>query len=295
MKVTYHIGLHSTDADRALACLLENAPALREEGVAIPPPHRARTMAREAMLAGRGTPADADAQARFLAALDLREPPSRLVLSSDSFLCVPRRALETACLYPTAAERARWLRGLFPESETRICLALRNPITWLPEVHARFSAETTFTDWIGGTVLDELSWVDMVARLHAAVPDAELVLWSHEDAPLLWHDILEAMIAPDAGGAALAGAETFVCDLLQPAAAERLSEYLAQTTEASARRTACRAFLDRFARPDAMAMHLAAPEPGLDWPADLAARVTERYERDMAELRGAAEVTVLAA
>ena len=294
MEVTYHIGLHSTDEDRALACLRANADRLRRAGVAVPAPQRARDTARKAMLAARGAPATTTAQTRFLTDAGVQDRPSRMVLSSDSFRCVPRRALENGTLYPTASERARWLRALFPESGARICMGVRNPITWLPAVHARFGAETGFSDWVGDARLDDLSWIDVIARLHEAVPDAEIVLWCHEDMPLIWPDILAAMIAPEGDTHGLAALENVVSELIHPEAASRLEEHLAQTVKPSARKEACRAFLDRFARPDAMSSPLSGLMADTGWSADFAARVTDAYERDLAALRQVPEVTFLA-
>lgn len=297
MEVTYHIGAHATEGDRLLACLRANADGLSRKGVAVAPPDRFRPAAREAMLAARGLPGSADSQTALLAAMGVcrsgQGVPGRLVLSSESLLCVPRRAVEEGEIYPIVRERARWMRALFPDAGARICVAVRNPATWLADVHARFRDEVSFAEWLGSVSLPALSWARYVAALHEAVPDAEIVIWCHEDAPLLWRDILAAMVEPQASATDLETVAERAGELLPPAAAARLEAYLATCTDDAARHEARIAFLDRFAPAEATTGHLHLPMPDGPAIARMAQEITERYERDVAALGTCGEVTLL--
>jgi hypothetical protein len=290
MRFTYHIGLHCTDEDRALDCLLANAGALARQGCAIAPPDRFRPALREAMLELKGAPAPAAMQERLLDAVTDMDAPAHVLFSSDSFLCVPRRAVADGTLYPLAEERAPWIRNLFPRSSAHFALALRNPATLLPALQARFRDSESWGDFLGRIRPEALSWAEMVARLRAAVPDAEITVWCNEDAALLWPDLLALLAATD-DGAALEGHDAFLGELMTPQGLARMRSYLAENPpqDAGHRRRITAAFLDRFARPEAV-------EEEFDlagWSADRLARLTERYEADLARIDAMEDVRLL--
>lgn len=290
MRFTYHIGLHCTDEDRALDCLLANAGALARQGCAVAPPDRFRPALREAMLELKGAPAPAAMQERLLDAVTDMDAPAHVLFSSDSFLCVPRRAVADGTLYPLAEERAPWIRNLFPEAPAHFALAMRNPATLVPALQARFADRESWQEFVGRIDPEALSWTDMLARLRAAVPDAEITVWCTEDAPLLWPDLL-ARLAGTAPDAAPEGGDDFVADLMSPEGFTRLQGYLAENParDAGHRRRVVAAFLDRFARPEAVADEYDLP----GWDADRVARLTERYEADIARIGAMEGVTLL--
>ena len=291
MRVTYHIGLHCTDEDRALECLLANADALAEDGLAVARPGRFRPALREAMLELKGAPAPPDRQSALLAQVVDLDAPRHVLFSSDSFLCVPQRAIAGAALYPLVDERAPWIRNLFPQAPAHFALALRNPATLIPALQERFRKDESFEAYLARIEPEALSWVDMVARLRGAVPDAEITVWCNEDAALLWPEIL-ALLAAGAGeaadrtrefdGTALAGADDFLSTLMPEDGLARMRSYLAEhpPRDAGHRRRVVAAFLDRFARQDAVDEEFDLP----GWTAPRLAALTERYEREIAEL-----------
>jgi len=293
LQVTYHIGVHATEGDRLLACLSANAAQLSRKGVVVAPPDRFRPAARDAMLAARGVPGSAASQDALRAAMGVRGVPARLVLSSESLLCVPRRSVEAGKLYPIVRERARWMRALFPDAGARICVAVRNPVTWLPAVHARFRAEVSLAQWLDAVSLRELSWARYVAALHEAVPDAEIVIWCHEDAPLVWKDVLAAMIGPEGDATDLETASERTGDLLPPLAAERLDAYLAACPEPAGRQEARIAFLERFAPREATTEPCRLPRHEDVSMPQIVRDITEGYERDLAALHTCTEVRLL--
>jgi hypothetical protein len=134
----------------------------------------------------------------------------------------------------------------------------------------------------------------MVARLRAAVPDAEITVWCNEDAPLLWPEILSLLAGapedPDLPDS-LDGAGDFLAELMRPEGTTRLGSYLEQNAPRSAshRRRVIAAFLDRFARPDAVSETYDFP----GWTAARIARLTETYEADIARIEGMEGVRLL--
>lgn len=294
MRFTYHIGLHCTDSDRALKCLLQNEAALAARGTAIAAPERFRPALREAMLALKGTPAPGEMQERLMDAVTDLDAPDHVMFSSDSFLCVPARAVSGGTLYPLVSERAPWIRNLFPDNPAHFCLALRNPATLLPALHSRFAEKESFDDILARTDPEALSWSDMVARLRAAVPDAVITVWCNEDAPLLWPEILALLAgAPDDPDLpdTLDGAGDFLAELMRPEGTIRLGSYLEQNAPRSAshRRRIIAAFLARFARPSAVSATYDLP----GWTEERLARLTETYEADVARIGQMAGVRLM--
>jgi hypothetical protein len=151
----------------------------------------------------------------------------------------------------------------------------------------------SFESWLASARLSALSWIDLVARLRTAAPEAELVLWSHEDAALIWPDILSALIGPEGRVADLEGTERFVCSLLLPEAESQLSGYTKRHSNAAERHAACRAFLERFACKTSVATTVELPRAIEPAGEDMPMLMTERYERDIAALRCADDVRFL--
>jgi len=145
MHVVYHIGLHCTDEDMALRCLLRNSNELAEIGSVISPPARFKPVLREAMIELRGARAGLELQSQMKQAL-LDGPAERILFSNDNFVCPPARAIIGDVLYPLAPERLPWIRNLFPQDSAEFAFGLRNPVTLLPALHARFAKGEPFAD-----------------------------------------------------------------------------------------------------------------------------------------------------
>ncbi|MEM1430913.1 MAG: hypothetical protein AAGG09_15765 [Pseudomonadota bacterium] len=292
MRVTFHIGLHSTDEDRALGCLLANETLLAREGTAVPRPGLFRPALRDAMVSLKGAPAPTALQEHILDAVTATDRPRHIVFSSDSFLCVPQKAVGEDCLYPLAGDRAIWIRNLFPDNDATICFALRNPATLLPAIHARTGATEDFADLMRTIRPEALNWFDMVERLAAGLDGTRIVLWSNEDAPILWPEIL-ALLAGRSDGTAhdLASWDSFLAELLPAEAMTRMRSYLEThpPRDPSHRRRIIAAFLDRFASPDAV--EDAVELPG--WDHERIADLTARYEADLVRIEQMPFVEVL--
>ncbi len=292
MRFTYHIGLHCTDEDRALNCLISNSKVLAKEASAVPRPGRFRPALREAMLALKGEPAPPDMQERLLDAVLEADRPDHILFSSDSFLCVPQRAITPDGLYPLAAERTIWIRQLFPDSPAHFCFALRNPVGLIPALHARMKSEESFTDYADSVDPENLSWHEMVARIRDAVPDAAFTIWCNEDAPVLWPEILAILCGRRDGEAAdLVGWDNFLGELMGDGALERMRSYLAShpPKDPAHQRRVIAAFLDRFAQEEAVIEEFQDPA----WHPARLERLTARYEADIARIGQMDGVTLL--
>jgi len=282
MQVVYHLGLHCTDEDRLLRALLKNKGRLAEEGIAIPGPGRYRPVLREALKALRGAPASAEMQETMLDSIMDAEGMGRIVFSYDSFLCVPEKAVGEGRLYPMAGDKTRWFPALFPAADTAFAFAIRNPATFLPAVFARTEG-LSFDAFLGAAAPEDLSWAAMVARVRAGSPEVPLTVWCDEDTPLIWPEVVAA-VAGTARPEALAGLDDFLATLMSPEGLERLRAVRAELPPlaAVARRRLTAAFLERFARPEAVEVEFDLP----GWTADLVEELTERYEEDVERIAG---------
>lgn len=277
MRIVYHLGLHCTDEDRLLRVLLKNRGRLAGSGIVVPGPGRYRAVLREALKTLRGAPASLEMQETLLDSIMDEDAAARLVLSYDSFLCAPVRAIGQGRLYPMAGDKTRWFPALFPGAETEFAFAIRNPATFLPALFARTEG-AGFDEFLGDTDPQGLSWAEMVARVRAGSPEVPLTIWCDEDTPLIWPEVVAAVAGLD-GPEGLGGLDDFLATLLTEEGMERLRAVRAvlPPLDPPQRRRVTAAFLDKFARPDRLEMELDLP----GWTEELVEALTARYEADI--------------
>lgn len=120
---------------------------------------------------------------------------------------------------------------------------------------------------------------------------ARLILWCHEDLPLVLPEVARAM-----GGlaeeVALPGEDRLLDEIMTAEGLSRLRGYLAQHPPKTVeqRRKVLAAFLDKFVRPEQLEEEVTLP----GWDADLVARMTEAYEADVLEIAALEGVTFIA-
>lgn len=281
MRCIYHIGLHSTDEDRALRCLLRNDTTLKKQGTVIAKPGQFRPVLRQAMIELKGARPSEEMQDHILEEITDLDAPKRVVFSNDSFLCVPRRAVKGGQLYPLVGERAPWIRNLFPDHPAEFVLALRNPATMIPAIQARFADQEPFEAFLERIDPEALSWVNMIQRLRAVVPDCQITVWCNEDSPLVWPEILQALSGFE-DPMSLDGVNDFPESLMSQEGVTRMRNYLDghAAAEPAHRRRIVSAFLDKYAREDAVEESFDLP----DWTEDRIARLTGRYVADVEQI-----------
>lgn len=279
MRIAYHLGVHCTDNDRLVSTLARNQAVLTHEGICVPPPARYRTLIRDTAISLKGRVATPETQALVLDQM-LDDPDAdRLVLSWDSFLALPLWALKGA-FYPNGGERMRAIVNIFPEAEAEFHLAIRNPATYLPEMLKKQRGKS-YEEFMDGLHPQDLFWSPLIRDLRAHCPDVPLTVWCDEDTPLLWPEVLRHVAGLDEG-VALEGGDEVLRLLMTEDGMTRMEGYLAThptRSEAQWRRVAS-AFLDKFARPEAL--NLTVDLPG--WTEDLIEALTHQYEQDVARI-----------
>ncbi|WP_298297721.1 hypothetical protein [uncultured Litoreibacter sp.] len=289
MQIALHLGVHCTDEDRLTKCLRRNAEKLAEEGINVPDVSRYRPVIREAMHVLQDDAAPIEMQQTLLDAMMDDDDASRIVLSHDSFLGVPGRAVESNQLYTTTSFKMPRLRNLFGQSQVEIFIALRDPATFIPAVFGR-AKEPEFAKFIEGSDPLGLRWSDMITRLRAAVPDAPVTVWCNEDTPLIWHEILRAMSGHDEF-TVLDGRDDFLGELMRKGGLARMQSYLEAHPPKNElqRRRIVSAFLDKFAMEDALEEEIDLP----GWTEDYVEQLSALYDEDVEKIALIEGVTLL--
>jgi hypothetical protein len=293
MRIVYHLGAHCTDDERLLRCLLKNRGLLAEQNILVPGPTRYRNLMRDTALALKGQVASPDTEAMVLEQIIAEDPADRVILSWDNFLAFPPWALE-GTLYRAAGARMRSFTQIFPQAQAEFHLALRNPASFLPALHARQkdmkSGKPSPEDFLKGCDVFGLRWSDIVADLRAQNPDAPLTVWCDEDTPLIWPEVLQA-VAGCAPGTVLEDEDDLLATLMPAEGMKRMAAYIEThpVTSVAMRRRIVSAFLDKFALQDQITVQVEMP----GWSEETAQTLTQGYVADMARIAAMPGVTVL--
>jgi hypothetical protein len=289
MRIVYHLGAHFTDDERLIRCLWKNRETLSEQGIIVPAPTRYRALLRDTAVTLKGRAASRDTQAVVLDQIMEEERAERLILSWDNFLSYPQWVIRSRRLYPAAAERIRAFTQIFPEIEAEFHMAIRNTASFLPAL-CNSQPSKSLDEMMGGTDPRDLSWFRLVEEVRTLNPDASLTIWSDEDTPMIWPEVLQA-VSGHAPGTNLIDTDDLLKDLMSPDGMERMRAYMTANppSNVTQRRRIVSAFLDKFALSDQIDMELDLPA----WDEDLIDTLTENYHQDIARIRAIPGVTFL--
>ena len=290
MQLILHAGVHATDEDRLIKCLLKNTGALSGLGVAVPGPSRYRRMIRDmlhAMAEGDLLP---DARDVLLDAILDQDQPERVVLSNDNFFSVPKLAVGRGVFYPGAEQKLARLARVFAQDRIELYLGLRNPASFLPAVFAR-SPDMEFEAFMGGSDPRELRWSELLERVRREAPEIPLTVWCNEDTPLIWAPLIREMagLEPETK---ITGGFDLLSEIMSKDGMQRFRAYLKAhpvMTEIQKRRVIA-AFLDKYALEEAIAEEVDLP----GWDGDLIDALTESYEEDIFRIQRMPGVRLIA-
>ena len=287
LDIAIHLGAHCTDEDLILRTLMQNADALTRRGIVVPPGNRVRPAIRRVLAARPDDAFPPNTEPLRDSLLD-GERARRLVLSYEGFLATYATALDGPDLYPEAGRRAASLQDVFPRDRVAFFLAIRNPATHVPALFEASSADD-FGAFLDGVDLPRLRWSAVVDAIRAACSDAALTVWCNEDLPLIWPDVLYAVIGTDIP---LAGEDAILRQVMSAEGVRRFEAYIQENPapDRSTWRKAASAFLVRHA--DAAQIEPEITQP--DWSEDMIAGLSDLYEADVARIRARDDVTFLA-
>lgn len=289
MKLIFHTGVHFTEEDRLIRCLLRNQENLSKIGVAVPGPGVYRPLLRDSLNAMyRHAPAP-DAQEVLLDAILGGASADRLILSDANFFRSATNGMRQGTLYPAAASRISRLAELFDQSQMEIYMAIRNPAMMIPKLYAESSDQSDHDFW-GFSQPADVCWSDLVRQIKEAVPDVPITIWCNEDAPILWGAIVRAIagIEPDRK---IVGAFDLLSSVISGEGMQQFRAYLRQnpTMDVSQKQQAMAAFMEQFALPEAVEEEIDMP----GWTDELVNDLTERYDADVDIISGMKGVRLL--
>ncbi|MBU2982136.1 hypothetical protein KO498_09960 [Lentibacter algarum] len=280
MQIIFHAGVHCTDDDRILKCLLKNRGDFANLGAAVPPPGRYRKLLHQTMLAMSDAKASSDARDVLIESILEEDDAERLIMSNDNLFCVPNMALRGGLLYDRAEERVRFLSELFAGDEIEVFLAICNPATFLPAMFGK-TKYNNFAEMTFGADPRDLRWSELVQRIRDNNPNVALTVWCNEDTPLIWAHLIREMAGLDQNEK-IKGGFDLISEIMTKEGIQRFRAYLAQhpeMTEAQKRRVIS-AFLDKFAREDMIEEELDVP----GWTEELIDELTDTYDADVEEI-----------
>lgn len=281
--MVFHLGVHCTDGDRLLKTLLRNRDWLLRNGTEIVTPNRHRGLFEEALMALNGGSATPEMEQIMLDAILASDSPRRVVMSSPTFMGAPGRVCgRNEGLYPQMGSRAAALANLFPRVRPEFFLAIRNPATLLAEVLPVF-AGGGYDKLLQGNRPQDLRWRDAIRRLARSVPGRRIVIWCHEDVPLIWPEIVR-LAGNMPSDAPLAGALVYMHEILGDEGVARLRAALGDRDQMSVqqRRQLCAGILDEHAADEAFDQVIDLP----GWTQQMVDEVTALYRADVAEIAG---------
>lgn len=279
MQIAFHFGLHCTDGDKLLRSLLQNQAKLSPLGIAVPGPGRYRENFVKAAEKLQGAMASPETQDLLLDSVLDRDDAKRVVLSHENFICMPSWIFEAGRFYARASYKPMWFRNLFPDHEVEFFLAIRNPVTFLPDLmRHKWQSHDTYEGLMQGARPDNLRWPYVVDMVRQAVPDAKLTVWCNEDTPFIWPEVLGA-VAGTPPDIPLKGGLNVVSRIIEKEGYRRLRTYLINhpPTSNAARHKIISVFIEKYGIPGAIEEEVELPG-ATD---DLVAQITEQYEDDV--------------
>jgi hypothetical protein len=289
MKITFHVGAHKTDDGMLLKSLQRNRRKLAAEGTLIPEPATYRDMLRDLTTSLAGAPASPHDVDRMLAAMIDELGIDHVVLSFDNFLCAPNKVTDGG-YYAKAGPKSTWLRQAFPGCEVAFALGLRNPATQVPAMLASMP-NMTYEAFMAGLDPRQMRWPPAIAAVRDANPGCQVIVWSNEDTPLIWPEVMREVTASDPFRPFKGGFDV-LAQIMDPEGMERLRAYLkAHPPENEIqRRRVLAAFLDKYAMDEAVEEVIDLP----GWTAPLVERITQNYEDDLLALQSMPGVSFIA-
>lgn len=277
MQIVYHIGANCTDGDRLVRSLVRNSTEMEARGIHIPSPSKYRRLLRETIQNLAGASPSEGTRDILIDAICDSDKAQRLVMSNSAFIGQPVRVFEEGIFYGQLEMKIRALTLLFPEDDLHLCLALRNPATFIPALWEQ-SRRKTFEQFMGGIDPLHLRWADVLSRIRATAPDARLTVWCNEDTPLIWGEILRRLIGVDRE-TPLSGEYDLLSTIMNPAGMKRFGAYLRThppQSEVQLRRVIA-AFLDKYAIVDEIEEEVDLP----GWDAQVVDDLTRSYEDEL--------------
>lgn len=277
MKIVNHIGANCTDDDQLLGSLRKNAERFAKIGTEIPVASNYRRLLRETLQGLKGQQPSPEAREVLLDEILDGKSAERVIFSNTKFICVPKRIFESRVFYKLAEEKLSGMRLLFAEDEREICLALRNPATFIPACFED-AGGGDFAEFMRGVDPQSIRWSHLVGEIRRIDPEAQITLWCDEDTPMIWPKLIRSL-AGVPNSAPISGGYDLLAELMSPVGMSRFLTYIKShppQTEAQKYKV-IEAFLEKFAIPEAVEQEISLP----GWDMAMIDSLTRLYDQDV--------------
>lgn len=191
MRIILHAGASKTDEDHLLFSLRRNLNLHHQNKIALPLPKNYRRPLRQRMMQSNHTAPDADARDILLDVFLNGEPEEcrTLYMGIPGFFGAPKETIQNNAFYPHAISNLVRFVELFPEDQTHLFLALRNPATFIPAMMAE--AKTDNLNFImNKSDPRALRWSDLLKSISERFPALPMTIWCTEDTPFIWGQLM---------------------------------------------------------------------------------------------------------
>ena len=178
---------------------------------------------------------------------------------------------------------------LFPEDQTHLFLALRNPATFIPAMMAE--AKTDNLNFImNKSEQRALRWSDLLKSKCERFPALPVIIWCTEDTPFIWGQLMRLF-----GGFSppkpMVGSYSLIESILSEEGFTRFQAYLEKHSEMNERqkRKVMFAFTERFGRADVLEQDVNLS----GWDAQMVYDRTAHYEADLANINAISGVRLV--
>ena len=225
---------------------------------------------------------DADARDILLDVFLSGEPEEcrTLYMGIPGFFGAPKETIQNYALYPQAISNLVRFVELFPEAQTHLFLALRNPATFIPAMMAE--ATTDNLNFImNKSDPGALRWSDLLKSIRQRFPALLMTIWYTEDTPFIWGQLMR-LVGGFSPSTPTVGSYSLIESILSEEGFTRFQAYLEKHPEMNERqkRKVMFAFAERFGRADMLEQDVNVP--GLD--VLMVYDLTAQYEADLANI-----------
>lgn len=278
MQVVIHAGAHITDEDRLVKTLITNRDILAANGTNIPHPSAYRKLMRDVMQSAQHSGGTSDDARDVLLDVILKgDAKDRLFLSNPGFFGTPKMAVSAGSLYGATEQRLHILQNIFQQDDMELFLAICNPATFLPAVYKK-TPYTSFDEYMRHVDPRVVRWSEMITRVREQFPEMPITVWCNEDLPLIWSQVLREMAGLDPA-VSIEGEYGLLSEIMTDEGFKRFKSYTRSHPGMSEiqKRRVISAFLDKFAKEDAIEEELDMP----GWTDALIDELTDIYDEDL--------------
>lgn len=191
MRIILHAGANKTAEDHLLFSLRRNLNPHHQNKIALPLSKNYRRPLRQRKMQSNHTAPDADARDILLDVFlhgELEECRT-LYMGIPGFFGAPKETIQNNTLYPQAISNLVRFVELFPEDQTHLFVALRNPATFILAMMAE--AKTDNLNFImNKSDPRALRWSDLFKSIRERFPALPMTIWCTDDTPFIWGQLM---------------------------------------------------------------------------------------------------------